>query len=281
MQIALRLQQVAADTMLDKAKWAADHGADGVEMGCMAHDRLRAIADEIAGVIAITSVCANCTADGRRVFDFLNPDKALRRQSIEASKGILKFCGEVGAVGQIVPPIFGAAVVPDLSPVMSVFDLEEALMVATLREIGPYAAEHKTLFMVEPLNRYEQHYLRTQADGVRVLEKAAQGQPAQVAAGIGLLTDFFHMHIEETDTPAAIRAAGRHVAHVHIADNTREEAGSGDIDFVAGFKALHDIGFDGVLAFECGFTGDTVEQQRASAARSIEYVRDCWAKAGA
>lgn len=280
MRISLRLQMIPASTMRDKAQWAADHGADGVEMGCMAHDRLRSIADEIAGVTAITSVCANCTADGQRVFDFLNPDKALRRKSIEGSMGVLKFCGEVGAVGQIVPPIFGPAVVPDLSPVMSVAELEEALMIATLRELGPFAAEHKTRFLVEPLNRYEQHYLRTQADGVRVLEKAAEGHGPAVAAGIGLLTDFFHMHIEETDTPAAIRAAGRHVAHVHVADNTRLEPGSGDIDFVAGFKALHEIGFDGVLAFECGFSGDSVDDQRANLAKSIQYMRDCWAKAG-
>jgi sugar phosphate isomerase/epimerase len=269
MKIALRLQMTPVDTMRDKAKWAADHGADGVEMGCMAHDRMRQVADEINGIIAITSVCANATPDGRKVFNFLHPDKALRRESIEASKAILKFCGDVGAVGQIVPPIFGPAVVPDLSPVMSVFELEEQLMIATLKEVGPYAAEHKTLFLVEPLNRYEQHYLRTQADGVRVLEKAA-------APGTGLLTDFFHMHIEETDTPAAIRAAGRHVAHVHLADNTRMEPGSGDIDFVAGFKALRDIGFDGVMAFECDFTGDSNEKKLANLARSIQHVRDCW-----
>ncbi len=274
MKIALRLQQTPADTMRDKAQWAADNGADGVEMGVGPHDAMRRIADEIRGIIPITSVCANATADGRRVFNFLHPDKALRRESIEASKGVLRFCGEVGAVGQIVPPIFGPAVVPDLSPVMSVFELEEQLMIATLKEVGPYAAEHNTLFLVEPLNRYEQHYLKTQADGVRVLEKAA-------APGTGLLTDFFHMHIEETDTPAAIRAAGRHVAHVHLADNTRQEPGSGDIDFLAGFKALRDIGFDGVLAFECGFTGDNTDQQRANLARSIQFVRDCWQKAHA
>jgi sugar phosphate isomerase/epimerase len=123
------------------------------------------------------------------------------------------------------------------------------------------------------LNRYEQHLLRRQADGVEIIERA--GNPP----GVALISDFFHMHIEETDTPAALRAAGRHVQHIHLADNTRLEPGTGDIDFVAGFRALRDIGFDGFMAFECGISGADAAARETALIQSLEYVRGCIAAA--
>jgi sugar phosphate isomerase/epimerase len=95
---------------------------------------------------------------------------------------------------------------------------------------------------------------------------------------VALISDFFHMHIEETSTPEALRRAGRHVRHLHLADNTRMEPGTGDIDFVAGFRALLDIGFSGYMAFECGISGTDKD---ASLRKSLAYVRDCIAKARA
>lgn len=274
MKLALQLGLIPGDSTRDKVKWAKDHGAQGIEMGTALPDKLRATADEIGGVLPITSVCGNCDPENAWSFDFLDPDPRKRRRSIEGSKAILAFCGEVGAVGQIVPPIFGPPRVPDLSPFMTALQIEDELMAAELKELGAHAAEHKTLFLLEPLNRYEQHYLRKQSDGKRVIEKA--GNPM----GVALLSDFFHMHIEETDTPQAFRDAGKLVAHIHLADNTRMEPGTGDIDFVAGFKALKEIGFAGYMAYECGVTGDTPDDKRKNLAKSLDYLRDCIAKAG-
>jgi sugar phosphate isomerase/epimerase len=141
-------------------------------------------------------------------------------------------------------------------------------MVAACREIGPVAAAHNTLFMLEPLNRYEQHYLRQQQDGVRIIRLAG-------VEGIGLLSDLFHMHIEETDTPRTLREVGQYVSHLHLADNTRMEPGTGDIDFVAAFAALHAVGFEGYMAYECSITGGTPDEKAANLARSLDYVRKC------
>lgn len=275
MKIAVQLGLLPGTEVADKAKWAHDHGVEGIELGVfgVSNEKLRRQADEINGLVPICSVCANATPEGVASFDFLHPEKAKRRASIDGSKAVLQFCGDVGAVGQIVPPIFGAPVVPDLSPVISIADLEEQLMVAALQELGPVAVENKTLFMLEPLNRYEQHYLRKQSDGMRVID-AAQ------TAGIGLLSDFFHMHIEETSTPNAFKAAKGYTSHIHLADNTRQEPGTGDIDFVSSFKVLLDNGFKGYMAYECGISG-TPEDKSDNLAKSLDYVRDCIAKARA
>lgn len=274
MKIALQLGLIPGSSVSDKAKWAKDHGVEGIELGVfgVSNAQLRQQADEINGVVPICSVCANATPDGTKSFDFLHPEKDKRRASIDGSKEVLKFCGEVGAVGQIVPPIFGPPVVPDLSPVISIPELEEQLMIAACQELGPFAAQNKTLFMLEPLNRYEQHYLRKQSDGMRIMD-AAQ------VPGIGLLSDFFHMHIEETSTPLAFKNAKGYTTHIHLADNTRHEPGSGDIDFVASFKVLIENGFNGFMAYECAISGDSSEEKAENLATSLNHVRDCIAKA--
>lgn len=276
MKIALQLGLCPGSSTRDKAQWAKDHGAQGLELGVWPNglSGIRKAAEEINGILPITSVCGNADTEGKASFHFLNPDKATRRASIEGSIAILKFCGEVGAVGQIVPPIFGPPIVPDLSPLLSIPELEDQMMVAALREIGPIAAEASTLFMLEPLNRYEQHYLRKQSDAIRVMD-AAQVQ------GLGLLSDLFHMHIEETSTPAALREAKGYTTHLHLADNTRMEPGTGDIDFVAAFKALVDNGFTGYMAYECGISGDSEEEKAENLAASLNFVRDAITKAQA
>ena len=133
-----------------------------------------------------------------------------------------------------------------------------------VKDLAAHAADHGTLLLLEPLNRYEQHLLRRKTDGVEIIERA--GQPA----GVALLSDFFHMHSEETDTPEAFRQAGKHVAHVHMADNTRMQPGTGDIDWRAGLQALKDIGFSGYLAYECGIDGE----RREALGTSVKFVRE-------
>lgn len=278
MKIAVQLTLLPGSTPNDKANWARDHGVDGIELvtwGEGGLERMKGEADTITNILPITSICGNLNSDGERGFDFLNPDRVKRRKSIDGSKAILELCGQVGAVGQIVPPIFGPAVVPDLTPAVSQLELEDALMLAACRELGPHAAALNTLFMLEPLNRYEQHYLRKQSDGVRIIEMTT----AAGINGIGLLSDIFHMHIEETCTPQTIRTVGKHISHMHLADNTRLEPGTGDVDWLAAFKALRDVGYSGYMAYECTVSGDTPNEKAANLAKSIQFVHDCIGKA--
>ncbi|MDA0321365.1 MAG: sugar phosphate isomerase/epimerase [Verrucomicrobia bacterium] len=275
MKISVQLELLPGASSADRARWGVDHGVEGIELTLFSEDALsqmRPTAEDINGILPITSVCGNLTPSGDRGFEFLSPDPAMRRAAIDGSKAILDFCGDVGAVGQIVPPIFGAPNVPDVPAGKTPLECADELMVAACEEIGPYAAARKTLFMLEPLNRYEQQYLCRQAHGVRIIEAAK-------VDGIGLLSDFFHMNIEETDTPGAFREYGRYTSHIHLADNTRLEPGTGDIDFVAAFKTLLDVGYDGYMAYECGISGESQEEKTANLAGSIAYVRDCVSKA--
>jgi sugar phosphate isomerase/epimerase len=266
MKIAVQLGLIPGKTVQDKQAWAADHGVDGIEISAWDYpvDRIDQARRDFANTpVPVSSICGNAS------FDFLDPDPRKRRASIDQCKQYLALAGELRATGQIVPPIFGGPRIPDLSPLKGAIALEQDLLVEICRELGEAAQAASTLFLLEPLNRYEEHLLKTQAAGVEIITRC--GHPA-----VGLISDFFHMHIEETSTPDALRSAGRHVRHLHLADNTRLEPGTGDIDFVAGFRALLDIGFSGYMAFECGISGSDKD---AALRQSLAYVRDCLAKA--
>ena len=270
MKIALQTGLIPGDTIPDKQRWAADHGVEGLEIGARecteenAEATLRAYEDS---PVPVVSICGNPS------FDFLDPSREKRQKSLRECRQVLSVAGKLGAVGQIVPPIFGPPRLPDLSPLEDAVSLEKRLLVELVKELAEAAGAAGTLLLLEPLNRYEQHLLRRQADGVEIIERA--GSPP----GVALISDFFHMHIEETDTPAALRAAGRHVRHVHLADNTRLEPGSGDIDFAAGFRALREIGFTGYMAYECGLSGKDAAAKEAALIKSLAHVRGCIAEA--
>ncbi|MDH7569891.1 MAG: sugar phosphate isomerase/epimerase, partial [Armatimonadota bacterium] len=61
------------------------------------------------------------------------------------------------------------------------------------------------------------------------------------------------------------------LGHVHLADNTRKEPGSGFTDFRSSFKVLKEVGYTGYMALECGLTGPAAEVLPRAAA----YLRRC------
>ncbi|MGC4048049.1 MAG: TIM barrel protein [Armatimonas sp.] len=107
---------------------------------------------------------------------------------------------------------------------------------------------------------------------MRVIEQAGVN-------GVAILADLFHMHIEETNSPQALINAAAHVKHIHLADNTRMELGTGDIDLVAAFTALKSFGFMGYMAYECSITGTSETERATNLAKSLSYVKACIEKA--
>lgn len=202
---------------------------------------------------------------------FLDIDPAERARARESMRRQLAYAAEVGALGPIFVPIFAAHDrMPDLSPFRGRWEADRSLCLEMLRQIDADAREAGALALIEPLNRYEASFLNRLEQAQAMLVEL--GEPR-----IRILADFFHMHIEEADIPQAIRDAGRWIGHVHLADSTRREPGSGGTDFVSGFRALRAIGFTGAMAFECGLS--TAADQALP--RAVTYLRTCLAAAGA
>ena len=120
-----------------------------------------------------------------------------------------------------------------------------ALVVKNLKVLCKYAEQNGRQICLEPLNRFETDFINTCDQGLKMIKDVG-------SKALTLHLDTFHMNIEESNSADALRQAGAHVGHVHLADNQRLEPGTGQTDFAAAFAALRDIGFTGVCALECG-----------------------------
>lgn len=148
------------------------------------------------------------------------------------------------------------------------------------------AARAGVRLCVEPLNRYETDVLNTLAQGAALCRRT--GAVVGEAAGPALLTDTYHLNIEEADPVAALRRHLRYVGHVHLSENHRGPVGSGHVPWEAVARALADGGYAGRAVVE-GFNGRLPELTRATclwcpparspeefAARSAEGLRRLW-----
>ena len=262
MKIACQEGLVPGSTFAEKLKNLERYGCEGVELnggrleGADLEERKAALKDS---PVKASSICGGFQSE------LIHPQPDRRRKCADAIKRLLDVSAELGARGPIMVPIFnGNDRVPDLSPYKSRAELERELLVRILQDLGAYAQERGVTVLLEPLNRYE-------ANSLSRVEDAAEICRTVGGTGVRVMADFFHMHIEQTNTPAALESVGDVLGHVHLADNTRKEPGTGDIDFRAGFAALKKVGFTGYMAFECGLSGPAEE----ALPRSVEYLRGC------
>jgi sugar phosphate isomerase/epimerase len=233
-------------------------GYEGVEIG---GGNLPARVDEINRAVGKTKLKVSSICAGYRG-SMLDADKSQRETMLADAKDILSAAADLGAVGLIVVPVFGPPRVPDLSPFADPRQLESQLFPLLLADLGEHAAKVKCMVFVEPLNRYETHFLNRLEQAIEFTKKLANPY-------VKIMADFFHMSIEEADIPQSLKAAGDWVQHVHLADSNRVLPGLGHTDFKAGLAALKSIGFDKYMAMECGVPGD----RKPALKKSADYLK--------
>lgn len=119
--------------------------------------------------------------------------------------------------------------------------------------------------VLEFVNRFETNLLNTTAQGLAFID--AVGSDV-----VKLHLDTFHMNIEESNPPAAIRLAGDKIGYFHIGESNRGYLGDGVIDFDRIFDALLDIGYQRDITFE-SFSSAVVDEALSLA---CAIWRDTW-----
>ena len=132
-----------------------------------------------------------------------------------------------------------------------------ATVVKHLKTLCRHAAKNGRQICLEPLNRFETDFINTCDQGLKLIR--AVGSPA-----LKLHLDTFHMNIEEKFSAAAIRQAGKHLAHFHACGSDRGTPGNDHTDWPAIAKALKEIRYEGNVVIE-SFTTDVKVIARAAA----------------
>ena len=153
------------------------------------------------------------------------------------------------------------------------YDRQWRLVVKNLKTIAAYAAKQGKQICMEPLNRFETDFINTVDQALRMVKDV--GSPA-----LKLHLDTFHMNIEEKHQGAAIRKAGKLLAHVHACGSDRGTPGNDHIDWAPIAQALKAVKYRGDVVIE-SFTRDVKIIATAAAIwRQIEPSREDIARKG-
>ena len=155
-------------------------------------------------------------------------------------------------------------------------DEERRTRYAELRDglapVAEHAAAAGVRIGVEPLNRYETSLVNTVDQALDALDGMTDT--------VGIALDVYHMNIEETDIPAAVRKAGPRLVHVQVCANDRGAPGADHLDWQGFLAALDEVGYTGPLVIE-SFTGENATiATAASIWRPLARTQDAIATDG-
>jgi D-psicose/D-tagatose/L-ribulose 3-epimerase len=127
--------------------------------------------------------------------------------------------------------------------------------VAGVKEMAQYAAARNVKLALEPLNRFETDMINVVSQGWDFIRQTGM-------ENVGFHLDTFHMHLEEKNSAAAIRAAHPRIFHFHACENDRGVPGTGQVHWDEVAEALKEIDYDGPVVIE-SFTNQVKEIARA------------------
>jgi D-psicose/D-tagatose/L-ribulose 3-epimerase len=193
----------------------------------------------IRRLVAMTELVVSAITPGYSTErDCAHQSPRLRRAALRHMQASIEWAGELNA------PI--VIVVPSDRPEAetTVTRADDLLRAAdTIAEAAASIPNGGPTLVLEPLNRYETHLIRT-------LDEAEELRRLVDSPNVALMADVFHMNIEEDSTRASLRRHAPHIRHLHLADNQRREPGSGSMDIDGTLATLAEVRYAGSLVME-------------------------------
>lgn len=264
LELKLSFQEGIApgESLAEKLDFMESLGVVGFEPGGRGlASRVKEIQDALGGRnIKVSAICA-----GFEGF-ILAEDQAVKELFDKTMREIVAAAGELGSTGVIMVPAFNHQT-PCRPHTMDT----RKYLCEQLHDLGEFALEHGTTVILEPLNRNEAFYLRLVADAAAIARDSD-------SKGVKAMGDFWHMSEETSDYGALMSAGKEYLQHVHIASRGRRvmpgEDGEKD-NYVDGFRALKELGYDKYVSFECGTKGD----RATTVTEAVNLLRQQWAQA--
>lgn len=245
MRLAVRDSYVPGTSFVERLERIEDYGFMGVEVrGVEILEKFVEIREALpSSKVKFSTVCGSPG-------DLLGGDRKTREMAMNNVKERLEVCAKLGGVGVIVVPTFGGSKIQDLFPWRSdIQEIEMNILIEELKILGKVADDLEVFVILEPLNRYETHFIKRLEQAVDVCETVN-------IEHVKTMGDFFHMSIEESSIQGSLELAFDYLVHIHLADSNRLLPGQGHINFKPSFELLRKNGYNNYLALECGITGN-------------------------
>ena len=188
--------------------------------------------------------------------DISADDAETRESGIQYAKDMVDFAVKIGAE-VIAGPIY-SAVGKARQQTPAEIELKWKYGVENMKIIADYGEKKGINFAVETLNRFETDFLNTVEQAVDFIERIGYGN-------VGFLIDTFHLGIEESNVPEAIKLAGSKfkIMDLHASANNRGTPGLDNTNWIPIRDALRAVGYDDYCIIE-SFTPDCVEIAKAA-----------------
>ena len=204
--------------------------------------------------------------------DLTHEDGSVRENSLNYITQAIQLCQKAGCKTLGGPMYSAVGKRRHVTPDQKKTEWDRA--VKGIKEAGKRAKDHGVLLAIEPLNRFETDLINTAEQCKRLVEDIGDRT-------VGIHLDSFHMNIEEKNSAAAIRLAGKQLYHFHACENDRGAPGSGvNIDWDGVSAALKEVGYARQAVIE-SFTPKTMSIAAAAAIwRQFEPSQDALAQNG-
>ena len=234
----------------------------------------QAVADVGLEVPEVSGSWAWANWDPGTARNLAGPDEDARKRGVEHSKRTMDLAADLGA--GLWPACAIQAQIPELPfPKVATATMREGFL-RSLEELCSYASDRGIKVVVEPLNRYEAWF------GVATtIEETLSLIDELGVDNLGIQPDVYHMNLAEASIIGALRAAGRHITHMHMNETNHFSLGTGHADFHGIMRTLKEIGFTGYMAIYVPFTTQEAWQRTGPrldlsevAGRSLAYLKE-------
>jgi len=260
LNVLLYTAEFSNDT-LDLVGKVAELGFDGIEIPFFDLDALDPVA--IRRALEAAGIGATGCAVLFPGTSLISDDPAQRAAGVERLSRCATLAAEMGADGAAGPLYAPVGEIPGRARTHD----EWQRAADGLRAAAEVAGDAGVILSIEPLNRFETHFINTAADAL-ALVKAVDHPNLKVQI------DTFHANIEEKDTAAAIRLVGDHLGHFHASESDRGVPGTGQVHWAEAFAALREVGYDEWVTIESFATGIVDLCAAASIWRDIYETAD-------
>lgn len=173
--------------------------------------------------------------------NLIDTNLAVRRNGIDTLKKLVDINIEIGS------KILGGVIYASWGYITGRARTEDEWnwSVESMREVARYAENKGNITLaVEPVNRFETHFLNIAEDAVRYCKEVGIGN-------LKVHLDSFHMIREELGFTEAVETCGKkYLGYVHVCENNRGIPGTGLVPWRKFFTALKKIGYSGPLVIE-------------------------------
>jgi D-psicose/D-tagatose/L-ribulose 3-epimerase len=224
-------------------------GYEGIEIS-LSEDYLSSnLSNDIVKEAKKLNVKCLCSTSLDEKTDITSNDKAIRENGITFLKKCVEEAAKLGSdvIGGVIYAPWG------LSNKKGRTREEWEICKESLFKVAEFAKDYKVFLALEPVNRFESHFLNTAEEAKTLINEINHPQ-------LKIHLDTFQMNVEENRLYNAIKTAGNLLYHFHCCASNRGIPGNGHIEWDEVYQALKEVGYQRWLVVE-SFTPDIMKEE--------------------